>query len=89
MTTANKNKIEERKKRVLEEKLKEPTIDQRDLAKKVGSSAATVNRDLARLKQDETLADIPAINAIKDADLELVVLGQSGMLDWGKEVIRK
>ena len=77
----NKNKIEARRKKVLEVKLNNPQINERDLAKQTGSSNTTVHRDLTKLKQDEALKTDITINAIKDADLEILTLGQSIILD--------
>lgn len=81
MSTANKNKIEARKKKVLEAKLKNPVASERDIAREVGAGNATIHRDLDSLKQDGALQENNTINAIRDADLEIVTLGQSIILD--------
>lgn len=76
----NTNKIEARKKKVLEAKLKKPTITERELAKTVKSSKGTIGRDLQSLGQDGAITEEQSIVAIRDADLEIVHLGQAVIL---------
>lgn len=77
----NQNKIEERKKKVLEAKLTSPSKTQREIAKDVGATKSTIDRDLRALGQDGAIQSDETINAIKDADLEIVILGQSILLE--------
>ena len=81
----NQNKIEARKKAVLEAKLKSPQATTRQIAEAVGSSKSTIALDIEAIGQDGTKDDIPVINAIRDADLEIVTLGQSLILDKMKD----
>jgi DNA-binding transcriptional regulator YhcF (GntR family) len=78
--SANVNKIEARKTKVLEEKLKSPQKTIRELAKDTDSSIGTVARDLKKLAQDGTIQVDETMNAIKDADLEIVTRGQKIIL---------
>jgi len=77
----NEHKIEARKKKVLKEKLKDPTASQEELAKRVGTSRQTVQRDLKYLGENGQLKDISVMNAIKDADLEIVIEGQKAIIE--------
>tara|TARA_R110000850_G_scaffold116345_2_gene232146 strand:- start:203 stop:619 length:417 start_codon:yes stop_codon:yes gene_type:complete len=73
----NINKIEARKKKVLEAKLKDPTKSERDIGSELNIGKSTVHRDLVFLGQDGALQEDTVINSIKDADLEIVTLGQA------------
>lgn len=79
--SANRNKIEERRTKVLEAKLADPQKTVREIEKDIGVPYRTVARDLNKLTQDGTIQCDGTMNAIKDADLEIVTLGQSILLD--------
>lgn len=85
MTTKNAGKIGKRQMQVLEKKLENPEKSQREIAAELNIGNGTVHRDLKSLEQDGALNEIKAIDIIKDADLEIVTLGQSILLDRMKD----
>lgn len=85
----NRDKIELRKSQVLQAKLDNPTITEREIAKGIKEDKSTVHRDITALRQDGAIQADGTIQAIKETDLELVTLGQSGLLNWCNDVVKK
>lgn len=79
--SVNFDKIEERKKRVLEAKMKDPTKSHEEIAKEVEIPRRTVTTYIAALARDGRIPEEGIINAIKDADLEIVTLSQNILID--------